>query len=50
MARFLLYCVDKPDSLALRMANREAHLAYVRDNDPGCRSRFDLRLVVQNDI
>ncbi|HEY2049722.1 MAG TPA: YciI family protein [Caulobacteraceae bacterium] len=29
MARFLLLCLDKPDSLALRMANREAHLAYV---------------------
>lgn len=29
MARFLLFCLDKPDSLALRMANREAHLAYI---------------------
>ena len=29
MARFLLLCVDKPGSVALRMANREAHLAYV---------------------
>jgi uncharacterized protein len=29
MARFLLLCLDKPNSLALRMANREAHLAYV---------------------
>jgi len=26
---FALYCVDKPNSLELRMANREAHLAYV---------------------
>jgi len=26
---FALYCVDKPNSLDLRMANREAHLAYV---------------------
>ena len=29
MARFLLLCLDKPDSLALRMANRDAHLAYI---------------------
>lgn len=27
---FALYCVDKPNSLALRMATREAHLAYAR--------------------
>lgn len=32
MARFLLLCLDKPDALALRLANREAHLAYVADN------------------
>jgi uncharacterized protein len=32
MARFLLLCLDKPGSLALRMANREAHLAYVAVN------------------
>ena len=30
MANFVLTCIDKPDSLSLRMANREAHLAYVR--------------------
>jgi uncharacterized protein YciI len=29
MPLFVLHCLDKPDSLALRMANREAHLAYV---------------------
>lgn len=29
MATFVLMCVDKPDSLAVRMAHREAHLAYV---------------------
>jgi uncharacterized protein len=34
MANFVLTCIDKPDSLALRMANREAHLAYVREH-PG---------------
>jgi uncharacterized protein YciI len=27
---FALYCVDKPNSLELRMATREAHLEYVR--------------------
>ncbi len=29
MARFVLICIDKPDSLPLRMATREAHLAHV---------------------
>jgi hypothetical protein len=28
MAYFVLVCIDKPDSLALRMATREAHFAY----------------------
>lgn len=28
MSLFVLFCVDKPQSLALRMATREAHLAY----------------------
>jgi uncharacterized protein YciI len=28
MAHFVLVCIDKPDSLALRMATREAHFAY----------------------
>lgn len=28
MPLFVISCVDKPDSLALRMATREAHLAY----------------------
>jgi uncharacterized protein YciI len=32
MALFALMCFDKPESLALRMANREAHLAYVREH------------------
>lgn len=27
---FVLYCLDRPDSADLRLANREAHLAYVR--------------------
>ncbi|MDO9431739.1 MAG: YciI family protein [Pseudomonadota bacterium] len=29
MTIFAIYCVDKPNSLELRMATREAHLAYV---------------------
>ncbi len=28
MAYYALVCIDKPDSLDLRMANREAHLKY----------------------
>ena len=31
MPIFVLFCVDKPGSLDLRMATREAHLAYMRD-------------------
>ena len=34
MANFVLICMDKPDSLALRMATREAHFAYARST-PG---------------
>ena len=30
MPLFMLACFDKPNSLDLRMATREAHLAYVR--------------------
>ena len=29
MPLFALFCVDKPNALPLRMATREAHLAYV---------------------
>jgi uncharacterized protein YciI len=29
MPLFVLTCIDKPDSLALRQATREAHLAYL---------------------
>jgi uncharacterized protein YciI len=32
MALFMLACFDKPHSLELRMATREAHLGYVREN------------------
>ncbi len=31
MPLFVISYVDKPDSLPLRMANREAHLAYAHD-------------------
>ena len=34
MAHFALTCIDKPGSLALRMANRDAHFAYGRST-PG---------------
>ena len=27
---FVLYCLDRPDSMALRLANRPAHLDYAR--------------------
>ncbi|HEY3797214.1 MAG TPA: YciI family protein [Caulobacteraceae bacterium] len=31
MPYFVLTCIDKPDSLPLRMATREAHLAFVAE-------------------
>lgn len=31
MALFALICTDKPGHLEMRLANRDAHLAYVRD-------------------
>jgi uncharacterized protein YciI len=31
MPLFVLTCIDKPDSLNVRMGAREAHLAYVRE-------------------
>ena len=30
MATFVLHCLDKADSLDLRMATRERHLAYIQ--------------------
>ena len=30
---FCVMCLDKPDSEALRLANREAHLRYVRGHE-----------------
>lgn len=32
MAMFALICTDKPNSLPLRMATREAHFAYARSH------------------
>ncbi len=29
---YVLFCEDKPDSEALRIANREAHLDYIGEN------------------
>lgn len=29
MPLYALYCIDRPDSLALRMANRPAHLEWI---------------------
>ena len=31
MPTFALFCIDKPGALSLRMATREAHLAYMRE-------------------
>jgi uncharacterized protein YciI len=31
VANFVVVCIDKPDSLALRLATREAHFAYARE-------------------
>ncbi len=33
MSLYVIVCIDKPNSLALRMATREAHLAYVKASD-----------------
>jgi uncharacterized protein YciI len=33
MPLFVISYIDKPDSLALRMANREAHLSYAHADD-----------------
>jgi uncharacterized protein YciI len=34
MATFMLACFDKAQSLPLRMATRQAHLAYMADKGP----------------
>lgn len=28
--QYAIHCLDKPDSVALRLANREAHVAHLR--------------------
>lgn len=38
MPRFTLLCSDKPGALELRMATREAHLAFVHDHLQGIRA------------
>ncbi len=38
MPRFVMMCVDRPESLALRMATRERHLAYITANGEGVRA------------
>jgi uncharacterized protein YciI len=35
VASFVVICIDKPDSLALRLATREAHFAYARGMPAG---------------
>ena len=46
MALFVIVCNDKPNSLALRMATREAHLAYVG----GSSDKLKLGGPILNDI
>jgi len=31
MSLYVIHCIDRPGALSLRMATREAHLAYVRE-------------------
>lgn len=33
MSLYVIVCIDKPNSLDLRMATREAHLAYAKINE-----------------
>jgi uncharacterized protein len=37
MALFVLSCIDRPDSLELRLAARDAHLAYIAANRDAVR-------------
>ena len=37
MTIFVLTCIDKPNSLELRMATRPAHLAYMAANSRGVK-------------
>ena len=38
MALYVLSCIDKPASLPLRMATREAHLAYMAEHRASVRA------------
>jgi len=40
MALFVISYIDKPNSLALRMKTREAHLAYAHGNDAPAKVRL----------
>ena len=40
MALFVISYVDKPDSLALRLATREAHLAYAHSREAPAKVRL----------
>jgi uncharacterized protein len=37
LAHFVLICIDRPGCLELRLANREAHLAYLADHEGAVR-------------
>ena len=37
MALFVITCIDKPNSLDLRMATREAHFAYIAEHASGLK-------------
>lgn len=38
MALFVLTCLDKPDSLNLRLSTREQHLAFIAENKAAIRA------------
>ena len=40
MPLFVISCIDRPDSLALRMATREAHLAYANTGEKPVKVRI----------
>ena len=39
MTLYVIICIDKPDALYIRMATRDAHLAYVKETQ---RVRFQV--------
>ena len=40
MPLFVIYYIDRPDSLSLRMSNRQAHLAYAHSPDAPAKVRL----------